>query len=194
MSEERSVTNVKTGETLTMSEATSKDPAEIQRLRADRKAKIARILERGQVVDRLTVENLPQHLHGEWVPNDPQDILRMKMLGFDIDTEYSTKRALHNEGDGKSIIGDCVFMVCSREDREIMQEIRREQFEKRNGKPGTTVKRQAEESDFQKQNQSLGIGPTVEESVTRSVRKDEIESALKTVNTGVVAPSGSIIK
>src|SRR5690242_7548495 len=43
--------------------------------RAERKARLATILDRGFVQDRLTVE-LPPDVHGEWVRNDPLEIQR----------------------------------------------------------------------------------------------------------------------
>lgn len=194
MSTEREVHNPLTGTETTMEAAIQQDPAEIKRLRAEKKAKILRILERGQVVDRLQVE-LPDGLHGEWVPDDKQEIARMQLLDFWVDDKYAAQRALHEKGDGRSVIGDTVFMVCERETKEIIDEIRRDQFEVRNGKPGAVTKSQGEEKEFATQTKTLGIGPVVEESSTRQVRKEQIEAALKQVSQGtVVAPAGTIVK
>lgn len=195
MSTERTVHDPKTGEDKTMSEAVAQDPAEIKRLRAEKKAKIMRVLERGQVVDRLQVE-LPGNLYGEWIPDDKQEIARMQLLDFWVDDKYATQRALHDKGDGRSIMGDTVFMVCERETKEIIDEIRREQFEVRNGKPGAVTKSQGEEKEFASQTKTLGIGPVVEESTTRQVRRDQIAAALNKVNQGTVvtSPGATIVK
>lgn len=194
MSEEREVHNPATGATTTLSEAVKSDPAELKRIRAEKKAKIMRILERGQVVDRLQVE-LPDNLYGEWIPDDKQEIARMQLLGFEVDNKYAVERALHEKGDGRSVIGDTVFMVTDKETKEIIDEIRRDQYEIRNGKPGAALKSQGEEKEFAAQARPLGIGPIVEESNTRQVRKEQIEAALKTQAQGqVVAPGGTIVK
>lgn len=140
--------------------------------RRARKARLAGVYERGVVGDRLHVE-LPPSLHGEWVPNSNVDIQRKEALGFRIDTEYAPKRALHDKGDGASYVGDCVFMVCDREDKEIIDEIRRERYEAtHNPKRGT----QKEERDFV--GQAGDINAPTAESKVREARKEDISAAL----------------
>ncbi|HEX9430476.1 MAG TPA: hypothetical protein VF944_08875 [Candidatus Bathyarchaeia archaeon] len=191
MSIERTVVDPSSGAEFPMSEAIKSDPKEIQKLRAEKKAKLARILERGMIADRLTVD-LPPEVHGEWVPNDKSEIYRMKMLGFKIDDEFAVKRALHDEGDGRSIVGDTVFMTCDRETKDIIDEIRRDNFERMNGKPGATTKRQKEESEFKAQSEAIGM-PVIEESASRAARKADLEAALQKVNEGVKVPAGATI-
>lgn len=189
MSTEREVTDIGTGQQMSMAQAIALDPEDVKRLRAERKTHLRSVLERGIVADRLKVD-LPPTLHGEWVLNVKEEIYRMQLLGFQIDTEFAPKRALHDHGDGMSVIGDTVYMTCPMEDREIMEEIRREQFEAANGKPGQT-RSQKEEREFTAQTRTLRIGPTVEESTARSVRKAEIESALQQSRQ---AQAGTVIK
>ena len=184
MSTEREVT-IPSGGTTTMSEAIAQDPEELKKIRADKKTRFARILERGMVADRLAVE-LPGNLYGEWVANDKSEIYRMQLLGFKIDDTYAVDRALHDKGDGQSVVGDTVFMVCAREDREIMEEIRREKYQALNGKPGTVTKAQGEEKEFTGSTKTLGIGPVVEESTSRQVRKADLEAALAQTQRGTV--------
>lgn len=183
MSIERTVTDIASGTEISMEEAIKLDPEETKKLRAEKKARFARILERGMVADRLAVE-LPDNLYGEWVPNDKSEIYRMQLLGFKIDTEYATKRALHSEGDGKSVIGDTVFMTCAREDKDILEEIRRENFVAMNGKPGE-VKSQQEEKEYATQSRTIGM-PVIEESVSRTARKEQLESALAATRKGTI--------
>lgn len=142
--------------------------------RADKKARIARVLDRGVGVDRLNVETLPSHLHGEWVPNDPKEILDKENLGFRIDTEYAKQRKLHGTADGRPIIGDCVYMVCERETKEIIDEIRNEQYLRANRKQGP----QKEEKDFASQTSKLGEIPTITEGSVNEARKAELEAAM----------------
>ena len=146
----------------------------------EKRARIARVLERGYIVDRAVVDNLPPHLHGEWVPNDPMEIERKKALGFVIDTVYAPKRSLHSEADvGKAMIGDTIYMTCPKEDKDLIDEIRYEQYVKTHGSPDE-IKRlhQKEEADFNNLTGTLGL-PVVDESAESSARKDELIAALK---------------
>lgn len=95
--------------------------------RAARKAKLARVLDMGYLNDRLAVP-LPTDVHGEWVRDDPLEIQRKMELGFQIDTKYAAPKALHSDGTGKPKIGDVVFMVTSKENFDLLEEIRREKF------------------------------------------------------------------
>lgn len=133
--------------------------------RAEKKARRAKVYDRGVIGDRLHVE-LPPHLYGEWVPNKLTEIHRKEGLGFQIDTEFAHKRALHDKGDGASYVGDVVFMTCSREDKEIIDEIRRERYDAtHNPKSG----RQKEERDFLN---TAPEGPAVASRVNKTTPKD----------------------
>lgn len=193
MSEERSVQDPSGQGEMTMTAAVALDPAETQRLRAEKKARLARILDRGMVADRLSVE-LPPDKHGEWIPNDKSEIYRMQTLGFWVDKEYATKRALHDQGDGASVVGDAIFMVCEKENKEILDEIRRENYEAINGKPGTVRGSQREEKDAAANLRKIGM-PVVEESRERQARKQELAAVLKAnqEGTGVSAAGGAPI-
>ena len=192
MSEQREVIDTATGREMSLTEALEKDPEEYKRLRAEKKARFSRVLERGMIADRLQVD-LPPTLWGEWVPNDKQSIYEKEMLGFFIDTEYATKRALHDQGDGRSIVGDCIFMTQDIEDHQLLEEIRRENFEAANGKPGQTARLQSEEREFAGMSRTIGM-PTIEESRHKSARKSELEQALRATQQGQVqAPTATRI-
>lgn len=186
MSIERPVISVtKDGKTTSRS-ITEEDVAAAE-TRANKKARIARVLERGVVIDRATVE-LPPNLHGEWIHRDDNDIDRMKLLGFWIDGEEGhptyfkgEKRPLHSDGTKVPTIGDTIFMVCDKDNKELIDEVRREQYEKMHGKPGETVVSQREEQGFKNTVQGAEqekLTPVIEESRARSIKKDEIESVL----------------
>jgi hypothetical protein len=150
--------------------------------RAERKALKARVLERGIVLDRTYVE-LPPYLHGEWVPAGPKDnregsieVERARALGFSVDTQYAAKRSLHGGGDSVPMVGDCIFMTIPREEKELIDEVRMEQYERMHGKIGQDlVGPQKEERDFRAQTVGLPT-PIIEESHTR---KGEIAQILK---------------
>ena len=141
--------------------------------RQQKKARRAQVFDRGVVQDRLHVP-LPDDLHGEWVPNNPIDINRKENLGFQIDRVHALKRKLHDKGDGMSTVGDVVFMTCSREDKEILDEIRKDRYDKlhkpRNGK-------QAEERAFASNADPETI--PMAESRVHDVRGGDITSAIK---------------
>lgn len=174
MSIERVVTNVETGEAMSLKSALDKSPEE--GTRAEKKAKLVQILSRGMAVDRLRVD-LPENLYGEWIPNDQAEIQRMELLYFKVDTEHAPKSKLHDTGDGKAVLGDTVFMTCSRETHEILEEIRREEFVKANGPPGETVTTQREEAEYASATDRIGV-PMIQESLARVAKKAEIEKAL----------------
>jgi len=140
--------------------------------RAQKKARLAAVLDRGIVGDRLKVE-LPSNLHGEWVFNDQTEIMRMEALGFSVDTEYAPKRALHSKGDGASYVGDVVFMTCEKETKQLIDEIKHDQYMRLNRKG----KEQKEEKDFNKLTRNEGLETLTEGSVNEA-RKVEIEQAL----------------
>lgn len=141
--------------------------------RAEKKARRAEVYDRGMVGARLHVD-LPAGKYGEWVPNDTVEIHRKRSLGFEIDNEYAKRRALHDKGDGASYVGDCVFMVCDKEDKEILDELRKERYDRihvpKSGK-------QKEEKDFLQQAPGNTV-PAAMGSVAK-VRPQQISDALK---------------
>lgn len=142
--------------------------------REQRKAKLASILERGITHDRLSVD-LPSDVYGEWVRNDEVEIYRMQTLGFQVDHEYASKRALHTDGNKTAVVGDVIFMTTSRENKELIDEVEAERVYRKHN-----PKKPKEDADFESQTKSDtgGIIPTINESKQRSVRKEEIAAAL----------------
>ena len=139
---------------------------------ADKKAIIARVLERGIIIDRATVD-LPDHLYGEWVSEDPTEISRMQLLGFELDSKYAVDRATNADGTGVAKIGDVVFMTAPMEVKEIIDAVRGEMYARAN----PTSDKQKEESDFARQADKAGL-PVIDEGDFDSAREDQIRSAL----------------
>lgn len=151
--------------------------------RSEKKARLARILDRGIINDRITID-LPSDLYGEWVRNDQLEIQRMQVLGFQVDHEYAPKSAIHNDGSGAAILGDVIFMTCDRETKEIIDEIRAEQYYAMNRKG-------REEDEYQTSADSLRpahIIPTVE-SQERAARKQDILDAVRATDEQI-QPAG----
>lgn len=144
--------------------------------RSELKARLAQVLERGIVADHLHVD-LPAGMHGEWVPNTKAEILRMQALGFQIDTTYAKKMALHSDSTDKAIIGDTVFMTCSADTKAVIDEIAREKFDRIHGNPKKN-REQAEDREFRDNNRTLGM-PAIVESNVAAVDGRDIASAAK---------------
>lgn len=173
MSEQR-VVQSPTGE-MTASDSAARDPIEIQRLREERKAKFIRVRHRGATHDKLQVE-LPESLYGEWISNDKFAIAEAEAIGFKVYTDGNPdKNSLHKQGDGTLVIGDAIFMVMDSEDKELHDEIRREEFNAANGM--TSGVQQREEGDATSLIRNSGL-PIIDESKARTARKAEIQEAL----------------
>lgn len=149
---------------------------EKQMTRAELKAHLVTILSRSVVSDRLNVP-LPDDVHGEWFPNDKGEILRAEMLGFKIDTEYAKKRSLHQDskaGADSSTVSDAVFMVCSKQVKEVMDEINLERY---NAANSPRRGRQKEERDFETETQQQNL-PSQIKSRSDAVDVEGIKAVL----------------
>lgn len=143
--------------------------------RAKRKARLASVLDRGVVQDRLTVA-LPPDVYGEWVRDDPLEVHRLRTMGFEIDREHAPNQALHNDGSGAARIADVVFMTTSRENKDLIDEIRHEQMMRLHD-----PRKSREERELQAgiAAESGGDVPTFVESQTRTARTADVAAALR---------------
>jgi len=99
--------------------------------RSEKKAKIAQLLRRGLVNSRLEVTDGDPSKYYCWVREHDPDIERMHSLGFEIETEAGAKAGVHGAGDNRRRIGDVILMSTSKENYEIIQEVRQEQKAKK---------------------------------------------------------------
>lgn len=143
--------------------------AEYLKARAEAKARIVQILDRGITNERLNVK-VPDDVYGEWVLNIPTEVSRFENMGFKLDDKYSAGQAVH----GNAKIGDTVFMTCPKYVREVIDEVRMERFVAMHGKPGSPKRKLKEETDFQNQ---AGL-PVVNTSSSETIGIDEIRKAL----------------
>ncbi len=104
--------------------------AEAER-RAAKKAKLAQVLERGMVSDRLVVKDPDPEKHYEWCRDTEVDIDRYKGLGFEL--EMGKGSGLHGKGDGRKVVGDAILVSCSKENFEILEELKEERHKRRRG-------------------------------------------------------------
>lgn len=152
--------------------------------RAKRKSMLIQAFDRGIVHDRLAVK-LPPHIHGEWVRNDPMEVDRLKTIGFEVDYEYATRRGINNDGTGAAVVADVIFMICPKEVKELIDEVRMDKFQAINGKPGDRKAKTKEEKEFEMNTarDSGGIIPTMTESETTTrFSKADVEAALDKVD------------
>jgi hypothetical protein len=172
MSQEREVIPVKANRGTTMQEELMKmEPQE-------RVARLISVMDRGMTGERLKV-NLPNDVYGEWVPNDKMEIYRMESMGFRIDEEYALKNALHNDGSGKPIIGDVIFMTTPKLIREAQVEASRRKYIETHGDPKDKNKLHAEEKAFLSSLKHEGGVPAVVNSTEVPVNLSEIAESVK---------------
>lgn len=149
MSIERDIIN-----TTNVSDSELKERFEKDLKRKELKSRLVTVLDRGLTGDRLHVE-LPPDVYGEWVPNDKMEIYRMQSMGYSIDKIYASKRALHSDGtEGTSIVADAIFMTCPMENKELIDEIKIEQYNTANSPRGG---KQKEELDFMAEARNVGL-------------------------------------
>lgn len=164
MSVEREVANVSKKDT-SINELTDEDFTE----------RLATVLDRGMVSTFLSVD-LPDDVHGEWVPNHPIDIDRLKALGFEVDTEFAS--AMHGGGQGEKVVGDVIYMIQPMRAHLLVEAYKAKRYEEMHGKKtdssGTLIEGSKEERDFKSQ---VGL-PVIDESSTESVNATQIEAAL----------------
>lgn len=146
------------------------------------KARIASILDRGYSHDALNIDLEGTGLVGEWVRNDQTEIIRMKNLGFQIDTEHAPKNPIHSHGDGKTVYGDTVFMTISASRKRIIDASRAELAKRRLGdKVEDKIINQEEDRTFKRQMTDLeGVGITAIDAPSKTdvVTGDQIKAAL----------------
>lgn len=143
-------------------------------------AQVASVLDRGVTNARLKVP-LPDDLVGEWVPTDAQSIYEKQLLGFEVDTKFAMKHALHNDGSGKAIVGDVIHMVAPKRLMEAVARKRTADYELRHGAKGATKVRQIEEQGFL--NQGHGGLKINEESTATEIGLNQIIAAKDAAKT-----------
>lgn len=159
--------------------------------RGELRAKLAAVLSRGVIQDRLKVD-LPDDIYGEWCRNDPLEINRLKTLGFEIDTVYAPARAINTNADGAAVIGDVIFMTCPRIVHDVIEEIRHDDLIKQHTKKRGKVRKyqgdyNKEEEDFVSRTKTDADPSGVHvkafsESTEEQATFDDVKRALESAN------------
>ena len=80
---------------------------------------------------RIAVKNPDPSKHYEWCRTPDVDIDRWKALGFDLEQDKKVSKGLHGQGDSRIVVGDAVLMSTSKENFEILEELKAERKAKR---------------------------------------------------------------
>jgi hypothetical protein len=140
---------------------------------------LAKVLDRGHVNARLQVD-LPLDTHGEWVPNDPMEVMRKKSLGFQIDDKYAAGNALHSDGTGKPIVGDVIYMTCPMRLKQAYDKLAAKRYEENHGNQ-KKVRDAKEEKEFKGRTNQPGYinaeAAKVDQSTLESIDQSVITAA-----------------
>jgi hypothetical protein len=167
MAEQREATQVK-------SELTTDQLQEELNKRVEARRKLkeglrVNLLDRAAVSTALDLSWLPKGLSGQWCRNETLRINDLRALNYEVYKDNSI-RGLHDaNADGSVVVGDLILMTCSRENREIIDELRKEEYNQRHGKPGDNQLQLEEKAFMAEQNTLIGshIGTANESRVTK---------------------------
>ena len=109
--------------------------AEVVEGLAARKARIAQMLTRGTMNDRLADIDCPPDRRPVWVRETREDIAYYKGLGYRVETEFGRNFVDHDRGDNVARTGDCILMSIKREDYELIEEVEAELKKQRRDAP-----------------------------------------------------------
>lgn len=115
---------------------TEPTPEEVDELRAQKKARIAQVLQRGVLNDKLQAVYdacVPKGRKGKFIRDDAESFIRYSNLFY---SREFTEGALERYGsvDGHIRVGDIELVTISDEDREILREVKQERVMKNLGK------------------------------------------------------------
>ncbi len=113
-------------ETVTM--AAEPTPEEAEEIRREKKERIAQVLSRGvlnQKLEAIVRNGTPDGRRGKLVLDSEDKILQLQNLGFTFDYRQGAT-GLNATSDGRIRAGDLVLMTVSEEDYSILDEVRSE--------------------------------------------------------------------
>lgn len=122
-------------------------PQEAEEIRAQKKKKIAQVLARGVLNDkmeRIGRDATPDGWGCKLVYDDDEEVLRHQNLGFVFEYKKGAK-GMMDTADGRIRIGDLLLMTINPEDRALLKEVRTERVRERIGAARQEYTRTAEE-------------------------------------------------
>jgi len=121
-------------------------PEEAEDIRAGKKARIAQILVRGIINDKLQAiydDSVPEEYSGKFVRDTEEDVVRYENLGYGFVYRDGAK-GLHGVADNRIRVGDLVLMTIRKEDRELLEEVRLDRIKYKLGEGKREYARRAE--------------------------------------------------
>jgi len=97
-------------------------------------------------------------------------------MGFKVDDEYAPKRALHSDGTQTAIVADVIHMTCPRMIKDLIDEIRHEQFLRINAPSKSKEEEEFIANTFR---EGQGSVPAFSESKTHTANEEDIRDAVK---------------
>jgi hypothetical protein len=174
MSEERSaIVLPKSGSTKSDAQIVE-EAKQIDESESEYEARIAQVLERGIVLDRLRVD-LPDDQYGEWIKDDPASIKEAELLGFKIDREFAPKRSIHDDGTGVARMGDAIYMTIPKSRKQIIDRVKLKRRKERHNPA-----QQGEEQEYKARvrDETQGDIPVFVESKKDAATATDISEAL----------------
>lgn len=101
---------------------------EVQRRAEEQKARIAELLSRGLMNDRLAVPDGDPNRHYVWVREREEDVDRYIELGYRLEREAGEGE--HETPDNRRRVGDLVLMSTEMSNREVILQVKEEMKEK----------------------------------------------------------------
>jgi len=114
------------------------EEAEVKARRAEKKARYAQVLSRGILNEKLALaykQSVPDGFVGKFIRDNEGDVVRYANLGYGF-TYREGAKGLNASPDGRVRAGDVVLMTISKEDLEILREIRIERVKYKVGEQG----------------------------------------------------------
>ena len=143
------------------------------KVKAELRAKMVQVLERGHLSGRLNIDDKSKHY--EWSSKDPSDVARLTAMGFKVcDNPGLKANALHNDGTSNITVGDVILMEAPLELKEMLDEVNQEIYQRRHGK-----KSKHEETEFAGRLKQTGLA-----SFNESSSETVDGASLKSIVTG----------
>jgi hypothetical protein len=142
--------------------------------------RLARVYDRGMVIDRLQVDNLPENMYGEWHSADPLTRAAMDLKGFIVDTEYAPKSKLHDGVTNEGKAGDVIHYIMPKWKKIEMDKLIAKRYDENHGKKDG--KAQKEERDFSSLQKSIGMDAKVNSTIEEK-SGPQIQEALQSPTT-----------
>jgi len=151
-------------------------------------ARVAMVLERGQTLMALASVECPDDMYYEWVPNDDQEIYRMKQLGFGFNEKVKPIIGVHKTAEGHYACADTVLMSVDRRIKDAIDRVEKKRYDDRHKKKSLLEDRIARARGERDLSKGVSI---IEESGagTESIDLEGIDTAVKSYIEEKTSPS-----